>query len=64
MWDSLLTSLLEILQEVWRREQAEPSLWLAATLIAYAIGMWGYKKSGYKPICTPLGTLSSFTTAS
>lgn len=58
MWDSLLTSLLEILQEVWRREQAEPSLWLAATLIAYAIGMWGYKKSGYKPICTPLLTAS------
>lgn len=56
MWGSLLTSLLEILQEVWRREQAEPSLWLAATLIAYAIGMWGYKKSGYKPICTPLLT--------
>lgn len=32
----------------------DPSLWLCATLLAYALGMWIYKKSGYKTICTPL----------
>lgn len=32
----------------------EPALWLCATLLAYAFGMWLYKKSGYKTICTPL----------
>lgn len=31
-----------------------PALWLCATLLAYAFGMWVYKKSGYKTICTPL----------
>lgn len=33
---------------------ADPALWLCATLLAYAFGMWVYKKSGYKTICTPL----------
>lgn len=33
---------------------ANPALWLCATLLAYAFGMWVYKKSGYKTICTPL----------
>ncbi len=32
---------------------AEPALWLCATLLACAFGMWLYKKSSYKTICTP-----------
>lgn len=34
----------------------EPSTWLCATLLVYAFGMWLYRKSGYKTICTPLLT--------
>lgn len=34
----------------------EPSTWLCATLLAYAFGMWLYKKSGYRTIFTPLLT--------
>lgn len=33
---------------------SDPATWLCATLLAYAFGMWVYKKSGYKTICTPL----------
>ena len=48
--------MLEQFAHTWRVLQAEPATWLAVTLLAYAAGMWGYKKSGYKPIFTPLLT--------
>lgn len=41
---------------VWASLRTQPSLWLAVTLVAYALGMWLYKKSGYKTIFTPLLT--------
>ncbi len=47
---------MEQLCATWRVLQNEPATWLAATLLAYAAGMWGYKKSGYKAIFTPLMT--------
>ena len=46
--------MLERLTQTWSVLQHEPSTWLAVTLLAYAAGMWGYKKSGYKAIFTPL----------
>ena len=39
---------------VWENLRTQPSLWLAVTLVAYAFGMWLYKKSGFKTIFTPL----------
>ena len=33
---------------------SDPALWLCATLLCYAAGMWVYQKSGYKTIFTPL----------
>ena len=41
---------------VWENLRTQPSLWLAVTLVAYAFGMWLYKKSGFKTIFTPLLT--------
>ena len=41
---------------VWENLCTQPSLWLAVTLVAYAFGMWLYKKSGFKTIFTPLLT--------
>ena len=34
----------------------DPTAWLCATLVAYAFGMWLYRKSGYSPFLTPLVT--------
>lgn len=50
-----------MLETIWntlvQTEEAlthEPSLWMCITLLAYAFGIWVYKKSGYKTIFTPL----------
>ena len=51
-WNFLLTSFTP----VWENLRTQSSLWLAVTLVAYALGMWLYKKSGYKTIFTPLLT--------
>ena len=50
----MLDSILSQLTLTAEKLLAEPALWLCATLLAYALGMWVYKKSGYKTICTPL----------
>ncbi len=50
MWDSILAQLVHTKNQLF----AEPSLWLCLTLLVYALGMWIYKKSGYKTIFTPL----------
>jgi len=46
--------MYERLVNTWSTLQHEPATWLAVTLLAYAAGMWGYRKSGYKAIFTPL----------
>ncbi len=53
---SFLHFLAASFTPVWESLRTQPSLWLAVTLVAYAIGMWLYKKSGYKTIFTPLLT--------
>ncbi len=50
----MLHSLWERIAGTVHALLADPSMWLCATLLAYAAGMWIYKKSGYKTICTPL----------
>lgn len=50
MWDIVATRLMIS----WHTLQTESMTWLAVTLFAYAFGLWVYKKSNYKPICTPL----------
>ena len=50
----MLDSILSQLTLTAEKLLADPALWLCATLLAYALGMWVYKKSGYKTICTPL----------
>ena len=50
----MLDSVLSQLTLTAEKLLADPALWLCATLLAYALGMWVYKKSGYKTICTPL----------
>ena len=50
----MLDSILSQLTLTAEKLLADPALWLCATLLAYALGMWIYKKSGYKTICTPL----------
>ena len=46
MLDSILSQLTLTVEKLL----ADPALWLCATLLAYALGMWVYKKSGYKTI--------------
>jgi len=53
---ALTSFLASSFTPVWENLRTQPSLWLAVTLVAYAIGMWLYKKSGYKTIFTPLLT--------
>ena len=48
----MLDSILSQLTLTAEKLLADPALWLCATLLAYALGMWVYKKSGYKTICT------------
>lgn len=50
----MLDAIVARLRTTFDTLLADPSLWLCATLLAYALGMWLYKKSGYKTICTPL----------
>ena len=50
MWESITDAFAHTRDQLF----AEPSLWLCLTLLAYAFGMWTYKKSGYKTIFTPL----------
>lgn len=46
--------MLQQLVTTWHTLQSEPATWLSVTLLAYALGMWLYKKSGYRTIFTPL----------
>lgn len=50
----MLEAISSRLSSTWFTILHEPSMWLCATLLAYAFGMWVYRKSGYKTICTPL----------
>lgn len=53
---SLWESIVDVFLPVWENLQQQASVWLAVTLIAYGVGMWLYKRSGYKTIFTPLLT--------
>ena len=50
MWENFLSQLVHTKDQLL----SEPSLWRCLTLLVYALGMWVYKKSGYKTIFTPL----------
>ena len=54
--NTIIQFLSETLSPVWAHLKTEPALWLAVTLVAYAVGMALYKNSGYKTIFTPLLT--------
>lgn len=56
MLSSWGNALLAALTPVWSTLRTQAALWLAVTLVAYAIGMALYKKSGYKTLFTPLLT--------
>ena len=50
----MLEFLSSHLPEVYAKVMSDPALWLCMTLLAYALGMWIYQKSGFKTIFTPL----------
>lgn len=42
------------LTEIWVYLSSEPLLWLSATLVAYAIGDWAFRKAGRSPLVNPV----------
>ena len=52
----MLDGVIESLMRTALALAHDPTSWLCATLVAYAFGMWLYRKSGYSPFLTPLVT--------
>jgi predicted murein hydrolase (TIGR00659 family) len=45
---------MERVERIWVYLSATPLLWLAATLLAYEVGAWIFRRSGERPLANPV----------